>query len=343
MNKKILKNFCLDNLGFTFSFFINSAVIGLFYFISTGSSVEVLYPALLSIFIYIVSITVKWFKYYPFSMNLEKSSVDAYYDLNPSTLEQKEVSTLISKIHQDYMEKIQQIKLENQYNKHFISQWIHNMKTPVSVIDLIIQKCQMGEALHEDAIDDIKQENERILTSLDQVLGIMRLDEFSMDYVPQSIDLVSSLKRIINSKKNQFIYSNVFPKLQEPEEPVTILSDTKWNEAMLEQIISNAIKYSCEPDTSKSIYFKIEKRDEYALLKIKDEGVGIPEYDIKRVFEPFFTGDNGRKYKNATGIGLYICLNIAKKLGHKITLDSKPGLGTEVTIRYLLKIMNFKP
>ena len=104
---------------------------------------------------------------------------------------------------------------------------------------------------------------------------------------------------------------------------------------MLSQIISNAIKYSSDHDKSKNIYFSISKEEKYTVLEIRDEGIGIPEYDIDRVFEPFFTGENGRRIKKSSGIGLYICKLIAEKLGHKIHIKSKVGQGTIVKLRYL--------
>ncbi|MDF2567362.1 MAG: sensory transduction histidine kinase, partial [Oscillospiraceae bacterium] len=150
-------------------------------------------------------------------------------------------------------------------------------------------------------------------------------------------DLTESLKKVINTKKNQFIYQHVFPKF-DINEPFLILTDSKWNELILDQVISNAIKYSMEEKTSHYVYFDIQKQKEMTILSIKDEGIGIPEYDISRVFEPFFTGENGRKYKNSTGIGLYVCAEIAQKLGHKIEIQSDLNQGTVVKISYLSKM-----
>ncbi|MCX7749432.1 MAG: sensor histidine kinase [Clostridia bacterium] len=338
MDKKIMMNFLKDRLGFTFFFFLNTLVIALFYYLSTQSSVEILYPALLSAFLYLIFMAVSFFKFYTFHTRLIKCIDNVNYDLSPSTQEQKEVSNLITTLHQSYLEKIHHIQLENTQKKHFISQWIHNMKTPVSVIDLIVQKSLSGETVAPDTLHDINEENQRLLNNLEQVLSILRLEDFSRDYAPEPIDLVTSLKKMINNRKKQFIYSKVFPKFDPPLESVRVLSDGKWNEVMLDQIISNAIKYSSSGDAPKNIYFSIECQNDTVILTIRDEGIGIPEYDIKRVFEPFFTGENGRRYKNATGIGLYICAMIAEKLGHRISLTSRSGYGTEAKITYLSKL-----
>ena len=170
----------------------------------------------------------------------------------------------------------------------------------------------------------------------------MRLEDFSMDYVPEALNLYDSLKNVINERRSQFIHNNVFPKVQCDCNAEKILTDTKWNEFMMGQIISNAIKYSRiyneDKEVCKHVYFHIGKQNKYIVLTIRDEGVGIPHYDINRVFEAFFTGENGRKYKQSTGIGLYICKVISEKLGHEILIESEEGNGTKLQIKYLSKL-----
>lgn len=349
MNKKILLNFLKDHLSLAIAFFLNSLFLIIFFQITTSSNVEILYPSMLSLFVFIALIIFKWIKYYRFNSQLSNCAHNINYELETGTCEQKEISRTINEIHAVYSGKISSAQLENQNKNYFLSQWIHNMKTPVSVIDLVIQRIISGETEVSDAVNSIKEENNKLLNNLEQILSLYRLEDFSRDYIPEAIDLAAAVKKLINSKKTQFIYSNVFPKLEVLSHPhsdksapsgasdltdTSVLTDTKWNELMLDQIISNAIKYSSTPDTVKNIYFTIEKNEDFVILKIRDDGIGIPQYDINRVFEPFFTGENGRKYKNSTGIGLYICAAIAEKLGHRISLKSEPGKGTEVTISY---------
>jgi signal transduction histidine kinase len=258
--------------------------------------------------------------------------------LQASTAEQQEVSKVIAAIHEKYIGEINGMLLDERYRKHFLSQWIHNMKTPASVIDLIIQSISENSEPLDKRIEDIREENYKILNGLEQVLNINRLDDFAKDYMPVAIDLVSSVNMVINEKKGQFIYNNVFPRFQQSTESIYVLSDAKWNQFMLEQIVSNAIKYSAFAGQSKNVYFRINSQSDQAVLTIEDEGVGIPEYDIPRIFEPFFTGENGRRYKNSTGIGLFICKTIAEKLGHQINIESRVGQGTKVSISYLSKM-----
>lgn len=338
MRNRVLKNFVMDHLSFTMAYFIGNFLIGLFYYISVGSNIEIIYPACLSLFVYIIFIMYRWIKYSKFNMKVEKLADNINYDIEACSCEEKEFVSIIEKIHHNYMEKMNSLHFDSENKKHFLSQWIHNMKTPISVIDLILQKTSRGEIPEKKALGDIKEENTSLLNKLEQVLNLIRLQSFTEDYVPETVDLKASLRKIINSRKSQFIYSRVYPRVEVDEESVLVLSDEKWNNAMIEQIVSNAVKYSSAEDSTKSVYFTIKREGTKVLLSIRDEGIGIPEHDISRIFKPFFTGDNGRERSGATGIGLYFCSQVAKRLGHDIKVKSKVGEGTEVIITYLSKV-----
>ena len=119
-----------------------------------------------------------------------------------------------------------------------------------------------------------------------------------------------------------------------------VLSDAKWNNLVLQQIISNGIKYSKpeEGQESKTMDFTLKQVEDKVILTIQDYGKGIPEYDMPSIFEPFFTGDNGRNTKGSSGIGLYFCKEVCTMLGHELNVESYVGLGTTVTLTYLAKL-----
>lgn len=347
-NKKVLVNFLKDKLSFTVGYFLSTILILFYgYLISTKS--DVIYPLIISTIIYVFIIFNEWIKYYRFNRSFNEGIENRYFNLNPKTNEQKEIAKAIFKIHENYTNKISTIYAQNADNKYFLSQWIHNIKTPTSIIDLVVQKASKEIKSNDEdrtinqtdilkLFFDIREENNKVKSGLDQILNISRLNDFSKDYDPQDVDLVLLLKEVINSKKNQFIYNNVFPKIEFNYEKILIVTDKKWNKFMLEQIISNSIKYSGNNKLKKYVYFNIYLYNKEVKLTIRDEGIGIPGYDIKRVFEPFFTGENGRKVSGATGIGLYICKLISKKLNHNITIDSKINKGTIFSITYPSKI-----
>lgn len=338
MKKDIFNGFIKDHFFFIIIFFVSNFLITLFYYISVGSSTELLYPACITIFMCLVFIIYRWIRYIEFNTKIRKLAQNINYDIQTHSWQEKELINLVNNIHQKYMEKISDIQFQDKNKKHLISQWIHNMKTPVSVIDLILQKALKDEIPMKKALEDINEENILLLDKLEQVLNFIRFEEFSEDYIPEVVDLTVTLRKVINKRKNQFIYSNVYPKLDYEEKSINVLTDEKWNEAMIDQIISNTIKYSNVEGMSKKVYFSFKKIEDKVILSIRDEGVGIPEHDLNRVFNPFFTGDNGRAFSKATGIGLYFCSQVAKKLGHNIEIESKVGEGTEMLITYLSKL-----
>jgi len=303
-----------------------------------GTRKEVAYPIILSAFSLLVLLITEWVKYYSFNYYLEKSKGDFSRNLRPVTLEQRELNKVKTAMLRKYQEEINRISTENKNKNYFISQWIHNLKTPISIINLLVQKCKMEDKDPYEAIDNINEENKRLHNSVEQILTIIRLEDFEKDYEPQCINLVQCMKAMVNKRKRQFILSDIFPELNFDSEEILVLTDKKWNELMLEQIISNAIKYSKEEGKSKKLYIDIKIRGDKILLSIKDEGIGIPSYDLDRVFEPFFTGENGRRFQDSTGIGLYISSEIVKRLGHKLKIISEPNKGTEVIVEYITKL-----
>jgi two-component system, OmpR family, sensor histidine kinase YxdK len=331
--KKIITGFLKDHLLFTAIYLCGCFFIILFYILLTKGEVETLYPVLISVFVYLIYLVIAWFRYYKFNRRLPNAVKNKDYELSPSTCEQALSQQTINGIHQYYTELIEETRSNIVDKDRFISEWVHNMKTPVSVISLILQKEQVGS----DDLANIKEENEKLLNCLEQILNLYRLNEFSKDYIPEAADLTECVREVINSKKNQFIYHKVYPKF-DVSEPVTVLTDVKWNKMMIGQFVSNAVKYSDTAEKPKDVWFKIERQGGNVLLTIRDEGMGIPEYDLDRIFDPFFTGENGRIIKNSSGIGLFICAEIAKKLGHKIDIQSKQGEGTTITVTYLAKL-----
>ena len=336
--KKTLIDFIKDHLSFAITYLLSSILIISFFYLSNENDEEFLYPMLISVLIFVLFLLVKWFKYYRFHTDIRNCIMNVNYNIRLSTAEQQETGKAISAIHEKYINEINTILLNQRNQKHFLFQWIHNMKTPVSIIDLVIQNIIKENDNPDARIGNINEENRKLFNNLEQVLNILRLDDFAKDYMPETIDLAASVKKVINERKSQFIYNNVFPKFQYNNDAVFVLSDAKWNQFMLEQIVSNAIKYSAVTGQNKNVYFRIVRDGGKTVLTIEDEGVGIPEYDIPRVFEPFFTGENGRNFKNSSGIGLFICKSIAEKLEHEINICSRPGKGTSVSISYLSKM-----
>ncbi|MCR2043617.1 sensor histidine kinase [Anaerosalibacter massiliensis] len=223
-----------------------------------------------------------------------------------------------------YQKEIQDYSEKQKEHLYFINQWVHQMKTPLSVIGLIVQENET-----EPYMGSIKDELERLDRGLNMALYLARLDTFGHDFHVDKVYLRSSVIEVINSMKRYFIRKKVFPQI-DMEEDLFVYSDMKWLGFMLEQIITNGVKYSYMK--SDKIYIKAYKKFGKTILEVIDRGVGIPKKDIRRVMEPFYTGENGRKFGESTGMGLYIVHEICKGLSHDINIESEVGVGTTIKI-----------
>ncbi|OUN01399.1 MAG: hypothetical protein BAA04_06100 [Firmicutes bacterium ZCTH02-B6] len=223
-----------------------------------------------------------------------------------------------------------------------ISQWAHHMKTPVSVIGLELQKAARlpAEAELTAILASIAEEASHLDAQLVMLLNVNRLDDFAADLKPETVDLVALARGVINDNRRAFIAHRVYPRLDEPDpavlspERLRVGTDAKWLRLVLQQIISNAIKYAARPDRDGRVRVGFRQEGDETVLEVADDGVGIPAEDLGRVFEPFFTGANGRLHPRATGMGLYLAREVCRRLGHRITIASIPGQGTCVRLHF---------
>jgi two-component system, OmpR family, sensor histidine kinase YxdK len=330
MVRNLLHRFLKDRFLLILFYIINLVCVVLFFHLSVPANEEYIYPLSIGLFFLTVYLLIDWFRFYPTNRAIELLLKNQSVDLQAHTEEQRAFQQLLHKVVGQYTKENNELKEHGKERISFLSHWMHHLKTPVSVMELILNNEEKTEALEK-----IQQENKRLHTSIEQGLTMIRMDQFENDFEVQSVDLVASLRKLINARKKEWIYQSIFPAIETDDKEVMILTDPKWNEILIDQIISNAIKYSSLKAGSKKLVFKVERMGEHILLSIMDEGVGIPEYDLERVFQPFFTGENGRKHRNSTGIGLYLSKKIADNLGAVITIQSRLGEGTTVTIRWL--------
>ncbi|MBF8151938.1 sensor histidine kinase [Exiguobacterium sp. TBG-PICH-001] len=206
----------------------------------------------------------------------------------------------------------------------YVDQWIHQMKTPLSVIELILE--HPGE--HYQA--DLRQEVDRLRSGLDQMLYSSRLEAIETDLKAERLALKPLVTSIINQEKRLFVKNQVFPKLDIAED-VYVYTDAKWFRFLVLQLVTNAIKYTTGHGREVALTAEVTKGQ--VVLSVQDDGVGIPRRDVPRVFNAFFTGENGRRYGESTGMGLYFVQQVCLKLGHEIELESEEGVGTTCRIR----------
>lgn len=195
--------------------------------------------------------------------------------------------------------------------------WMHQIKTPLSAMRLLLQS--------SDALDLGQLEEELFKTEryAEMALHYLRLESLSDDFVLRTHDLYSLVKKAVKKYALLFIHKKIALEMDPFDKKV--LTDEKWFLILLEQILSNAVKYTQQG----SVRIHVQ---EGPVLIIADTGVGIPKEDLPRVFDRGFTGHNGRVDQRATGIGLYLAKEVANKLGHRLSIRSEPGKGTEVCI-----------
>jgi len=332
MIRHILIKFLKDRFLLIMFYLINMICVITFFHLSEPANTEIFYPLSIGLFLLSVYLVIDWLNYYQTNKAIELMLRGQFTELQPNTEEQKAFYQLLKKNISEHTRKYNTMKEQKNESLYFLSHWMHFLKTPVSVIELIISKEKTEEATV--LFEKIQRENKRIHTSIEQALTMVRMESFENDMDIIAVDLLTTLRKVINDRKRECIYHSIFPIIEFDGVEAFIVTDVKWNEILLDQIISNAIKYSSLKSGKKQLIFKIEHLGEYITLSVIDEGIGMPSYDIDRVFQAFFTGENGRKTPNSTGIGLYISKKIADKLGQTITLQSEVLRGTTVMIRW---------
>jgi signal transduction histidine kinase len=229
---------------------------------------------------------------------------------------------------QDYQNLIahlrqEQTALRTQMNRQYADRvdyftlWAHQVKTPISSMELALENEDSALARR------MKGELFRVEQYVEMVLAFLRLDSASTDYVIREY----SLDPILRSAVKKFAGEFISRKLSLRYEPVesTVLTDEKWLSFVVEQVLSNALKYT----RTGSITISLEEGN---TLCITDTGMGISPEDLPRIFEKGYTGYQGRQDHKASGIGLYLCKRICQNLGHTITAESQLDQGTTIRI-----------
>lgn len=216
---------------------------------------------------------------------------------------------------------------EKQEHLEFLHHWVHQMKTPLSALNLIVQD-------HEENLEcagELQEEIDRMQHSLSMVLQLSRIDSFHHDFRVEAVDLTRLAYDAVNSLRRQFIRKRIMPAIESDGEQI-VYTDRKWMSFVLYQLLTNAIRYSGGPN--KQVTIRIAQRGTSRLLSVSDEGIGIAPEDLARVFDLYFTGRNGRLFGETTGIGLYLVKKICDELGHPVCIESTENQGTTVTIQF---------
>ncbi|WP_442604095.1 sensor histidine kinase [Paenibacillus sp. KN14-4R] len=302
---------------------------------------NITYMFLLCTAVVVVTLVIDWLRQYRYFESIKRAiehenSLEAsVLLLPPVTNEQAQIHAYIRKGNKTYTEELLRLSKRQELQQHFTNQWVHHMKTPVSVIELLNEQASITEMNEEQGLlwKSVAEENVRLAHGLDMMLHTARLDKFELDLHVRRLPLEKIVREIIHSYKKSCIRDAVFPKIEAPLETY-IESDEKWLRLIINQLVSNAIKYCRKLPGSKTLHFIIEQDSQEVRLRVRDEGIGIASHDLPRVYDAFFTGENGRTSSESTGMGLFLAKQVCERLGHQIEIQSELGKGTEVTLTF---------
>lgn len=204
----------------------------------------------------------------------------------------------------------------------YFTLWLHQIKTPISAISLLNQSSASKEERQ------ISQELLRLEDYTHMALNYVKLEESGAEMDLGKVDLDEIIKKAIKKYSILFIYKGI--KLEYQPVGMQVLSDGQWLQNLLEQILSNSLKYT----PSGTIYIYKDPNKEKTLV-IKDTGIGIRPEDLPKIFNKGYSGLNGRLHEKSTGLGLFLSKKICQRLGHQLDIQSEPGKGTRVFINML--------
>jgi signal transduction histidine kinase len=209
----------------------------------------------------------------------------------------------------------------------FLLAWVHRMKTPIAAARLVMERDRLSP--DKKTIESLEEEIDRIAEGVEKVLYYVRQSDFSEEYVIEEVPLSTIVTDSVKKHSRLFIGRRI--SLIQEDLDYRVLTDRKWAGFVLDQLLSNALKYTPEGGR---IHVGADKKAREIVLTVQDTGPGIRPEDLKRVFNRSFTGFNGRMEAASTGMGLYLARNLCEKLNHKLTVESAPGEGTRASIHF---------
>ncbi len=342
-NKPHLTNFIKQNYIWILMIVTMSCIHLLYMYLIGARKQDLVYAAVLDAILLLVTVLVGFFRY--------SSKVKALSNALKRPVEEQaqlpEATDDVEMLYQRLLENQSIARSESESSaairqsqmRDYYSMWVHQIKTPISAMKLLLEVereelgqliCddEQGQYLLSDNMDSFEDELFRIEEYVSMALQYQRVSSTENDFVLEKVSVDGVIRDAIKKYAKIMIRRHIGINYSGTGQEV--YTDGKWLAFMLEQILSNAIKYT--PQGFVTIE-TAEEKDRF-FITIKDTGIGIKAEDLPRVFEKGYTGYNGHADKKATGIGLYLCRQMADKLGHTIRMESEIGKGTKVWIGF---------
>lgn len=282
------------------------------------------YPILITALFGVIMLAAGFVRYDKRRRNMERIlSSDGIFpdaaDILPKaeSLEEEDYHELLGKMEAAFRKKKGEWDASRRDMDDYYATWVHQIKAPIAVMKVMLQQEDTPENR------ELSAELFRVEQYAEMALCYVRLGEGASDLVIQEYDLDTIIRKAVHKYAGQFIRRRI--RLVYEGTAVRVITDEKWLSFIIEQLLSNAVKYTSEGSVTIAV-------EDGKKLSVTDTGIGISPEDMPRIFEKGYTGYNGRLDKKSTGIGLYLCRKAAEKLGHVLTAESEPGKGSRFTI-----------
>lgn len=247
----------------------------------------------------------------------EAQDVDREMLPQPETRKEEDYQELVCAVQERLRNEKEAQEEARKDMEDYYAMWVHQIKAPIAVMNVLLQQADTAENR------ELRAELFRVEQYADMALSYVRLGDGASDLVIQEYGLDEIIRKAVRKYAGQFIRKKI--RLIYEGTDVRVLTDEKWLTFIIEQLLSNAIKYTSKGSVTITV-------DDRKKMTVTDTGIGIAPEDLPRIFEKGYTGYNGRRDKKSTGIGLYLCRMAAERLGHKLTAVSEPGRGSSFTI-----------
>lgn len=321
--ESMMKLFIKDHLGLLFTQFAQMTLFCLMISLTRFNDYAILlYGVFINLFILFVYLSAYYYRrrHYYQKLSVHSTDLQELLEITDDTPVGQALDCLTKAQYQLFMKQLKDAENDQVNHLKFIDRWVHQMKTPLSVIDLTAKE------LDEPESSNIREETERLQKGLNTVLYMARMRTIEDDFHIQPVELERLIQEVNQINKRFYIRNEVYPHLIIKDEHLIVETDEKWLFFIIDQLINNAVKYT--NGKSNRIDIILCKQKGKAILAIRDQGIGIPEHDKNRIFQAFYTGDNGRKFRESTGMGLYLSKEIADYLGHHLEVESTLDTGT---------------
>uniref|UniRef100_UPI004027745B sensor histidine kinase n=1 Tax=Agathobacter rectalis TaxID=39491 RepID=UPI004027745B len=342
-NKPHLTNFIKQNYIWILMIVTMSCIHLLYMYLIGARKQDLVYAAVLDAILLLITVLVGFFRYsskVKALSNALKRPVEEQAQLPEAT---DDVEMLYHRLLENQSiarsEAESSAAIRQSQMRDYYSMWVHQIKTPISAMKLLleVEREELGQLICDDEqsqyllsdnMDSFEDELFRIEEYVSMALQYQRVSSTENDFVLEKVSVDGVIRDTIKKYAKIMIRRHIGINYSGTGQEV--YTDGKWLAFMLEQILSNAIKYTPQGFVTIEI---AEEKDRF-FITIKDTGIGIKAEDLPRVFEKGYTGYNGHADKKATGIGLYLCRQMADKLGHTIRMESEIGKGTKVWIGF---------